>query len=467
MEEEGFINGYDEDDLLNSLPPPTDTLIQQSKERDQREQQQRQQVIQHFMQIETTQNIPDNQIHREETLPPMNIQQVPIHEPNPNTLIVPRHDGEQILLDRTELTKLGYVMNIKSDLLFSDQNRIINDYALAYDDDFIGNFNIYYCAPKNGKLGYYATNIGIFIAQRLLNKKDKILMDDISSSIPRDLRNKTISYWSLKCDAQRYFMFYYLFYYCTDIEEFDVQIVKKYQDPDPNNEEEMNVETITKFDLRREFTKKGFCLKVTEKGNNSNTVTRFMYFSCTKFSEIYYFNFATNFITKLPAVSKKQPTLEITFIAKMFDSGYLRLYESLRSIFWMNKTINSFFYLEFYCKNDNEYQNIQRKYYLNEMSKLNPTKFIKQQKYPDDDPEKYPGIVKMNDSIFNSQSYLNESIIINDYALAVINMTRHGYQQPQQNQEQLQYNIMDNNVDTISTQQNKPEKSMEEINMHE
>ena len=165
MEEEGFINGYDED----SLPPPTDILIQQSKERDQREQQQRQQR-QHLMQIETTQNIPDNQIHREETLPPINIQQVPINEPNPNTLIVPRHDGEQILLDRTELTKLGYVMNIKSDLLFSDQNRISNDYVLPYNDSFIGNFNIYY---------YYTTffltdckqNYEKFVFLRVYNKK--------------------------------------------------------------------------------------------------------------------------------------------------------------------------------------------------------------------------------------------------------------------------------------------------------
>ena len=223
---------------------------------------------------------------------------------------------------------------------------------------------------------------------------------------------------------------------------------------------------MVKFDLRRHFDTKGFYLSIPEKKNESKIVTGFIYFTCTIFYGVQYFNFATNFLTKLPAKTKEQPDLEIGFRVKIFDSGYLRLYESLRSIFWMNSIINTFFTTEIYDENNNE----QRKYYIQRMEELNQNKFkfARKQVYPDDDPEKYPGEVQVYDSIFNSQNYSRESIIANDYALSIINMTRHGLQQPQQqDQEQLQYNVMDNNVDTISTQQNKPEKSMEEINMHE
>ncbi len=466
MEEEGFINGYDEDELWNSLPPPIASLNQEAQERDQREQQnqqrqQQRQQRQQVMQIETTQNIPDNQIHREETLPPMNIQQVPIIEPNNNTLIVPRHDGEQILLDRTELTKLGYVMNIKSDLLFSDQNRINNNYTLPYDDLIVGKFNIYYCAPQNGKLGYYATDIGKFPSYRLCKSNDKELVNNISNSILPELRGKSTTYWSIKCDAQRYFMFFYLFYYCTDIEEFDVYITKRYEVK--RNEEDINNDTIAKFDLRRQFTNNGFYLTVQEKDNESKIVTRFMFFSCKRSYGVYHFDFATNIITKLPALKKEQPVLDIIFRAKIFDSGYLRLYESLRNIFWMNSVMKSFHYYGTYSKD----KNIELNYYMAKLSELNSDKFIKQQRYPDDDPEKYPGEVQMSQSIFNFENYFKESAIINDYAISIINMTRHGYQPQQPIQGQLQYNVMDNNIDTISTQQNKPEKSMEEIDMQE
>lgn len=457
-EEEGFINGYDEDKLFNGLPPPTPLLVQEAQQQEQREREQ-QQVIQYLMQIRTTQNIPDNEIHREETLPPLPpVQQVPIPEVDPNILIVPRQDGVRIALDRNELFKLGYVMNIKSDLLFSDQNRIINDYSLVYNDDFVGSLNIFYSAPQDGKLGYYATDIGPFSAYRLYRTTHNSLISVISNSIPKELKSGNITFWSFKFDARKFFMFYYLFYYCLDIEEFDLYITKKYQES--NNEEEQ----IIKFDLRRHFDNKGFYLSIPERRNESNTTTGFIYFSCSIFNGLHYFNFATNFLTKLPAKTKEQPVLEIGFRVKIFDSGYLRLYESLRSIFWMNSIIMTFYNTEIYDEDNNK----QRKYYIQRMEELNQNKFksARQQVYPDDDPVKYPGEVQVYDSIFNSQNYSRENIIANDYALSIINMTRHGLQQ-QPEQEQLQYNAMDNNLDTISAEQNKPEKSMEEINMHE